>query len=749
MYNVDPEIERKEILKRYSKLLRAWTSTKTKENRLLVRKAFYFAAEAHKDMRRRTGEPYIYHPLEVARIAAGDIGLGATSIVCALLHDVVEDTDYSLADIKNMFGEKVAKIIDGLTKIKEIFDQSKASYQAENYKKLLLTLSDDVRVILIKLADRLHNMRTLDAMPPNKQIKIASETSFLYAPLANRLGLYAIKSELQDLILKYTEPEVYKTISRKLKESKEDRSRFINQFVYPLKKAFGKQGIKYEIINREKSVNSIWRKMNEKEIPIEEVYDLMAIRVLIDSPLSDEKADCWKVYSIITGFYRPNHDRLRDWISIPKANGYEALHTTVMSKTGKWVEIQIRSIRMNEIAEKGYAAHWKYKNEDDTETGLDEWLNKIRELLQNNESDALDFLDSFKLDLFSDEIFVFTPKGEIKTLPVGATTLDFAYSIHSQIGNTCIAGKVNHKLAPLNQKLVSGDQVEIITSKKQIPKDDWFNYVVTARANSHIKQAIKEERRKYKEKGKTLLKKYFSQLKIDFDKQIIKEYQDFAKLPSFIDLYYNVALGEIGIKELRKFYLDDERIGWLSYFKLPFIKSQSHEIKTFSDSLVSKSEGTLSQDLLDINLDKIDYLVAKCCKPIPGDDAIGFVLNKNTIQIHRTNCKIAITQMSKFGNRIVKAKWSNKGSLSFIAGIKILSLDKIGLIKDIVNIISSELNLKIKSFHLESKGDIAEATVVLYVVNINNLNDLINRLKKIKGIKNVLRIQNTAILESD
>ena len=489
--------------------------------------------------------------------------------------------------------------------------------------------------------------------------------------------------------------------------------------------------------------------MNEKEIPIEEVYDLMAIRVLIDSPLSDEKADCWKVYSIITGFYRPNHDRLRDWISIPKANGYEALHTTVMSKTGKWVEIQIRSIRMNKIAEKGYAAHWKYKNEDDTETGLDEWLNKIRELLQNNESDALDFLDSFKLDLFSDEIFVFTPKGEIITLPVGATTLDFAYSIHSQIGNTCIAGKVNHKLAPLNQKLVSGDQVEIITSKKQIPKDDWFNYVVTARANSHIKQAIKEERRKYKEKGKTLLKKYFSQLKIDFDKQIIKEYQDFAKLPSLIDLYYNVALGEIGIKELRKFYLDDERIGWLSYFKLPFIKSQSHEIKTFSDSLVSKSEGTLSQDLLDINLEKIDYLVAKCCKPIPGDDAIGFVLNKNTIQIHRTNCKIAITQMSKFGNRIVKAKWSNKGSLSFIAGIKILSLDKIGLIKDIVNIISSELNLKIKSFHLESKGDIAEATVVLYVVNINNLNDLINRLKKIKGIKNVLRIQNTAILESD
>ena len=749
MYNVDPEIERKEILKRYSKLLHAWTSTKTKDDRLLVRKAFYFAAEAHKDMRRRTGEPYIYHPLEVARIAAGDIGLGATSIVCALLHDVVEDTDFTLLDIKNMFGEKVEKIIDGLTKIKEIFDQSKASYQAENYRKLLFTLSDDVRVILIKLADRLHNMRTLDAMPSNKQIKIASETSYLYAPLANRLGLYAIKSELEDLILKYTDPEIYQTISRKLEESKADRSSFINKFIYPLKKAFGERGIKYEIINREKSVNSIWRKMKEKEIPIEEVYDLMAIRILIDSPLSDEKADCWKVYSIITSFYKPNHDRLRDWISIPKANGYEALHTTVMSKTGKWVEIQIRSLHMNEIAEKGYAAHWKYKNEEDTETGLDEWLFKIRELLHSNESDALDFLDEFKLNLFSDEIFVFTPKGELKTLPVGSTTLDFAYNIHSQIGNACIAAKINHKLAPLNQKLVSGDQVEIITSKKQVPKDDWLKYVITARASTHIKHAIKEERRKYKEKGKTLLKKYFAQLKIDYNKQIIQEYQSFAKLPSPVDLYYNVAIGEIGIKEFRKFYLDDERNGWLSYFKLPFIKSHSNEIKTFSDSLVSKSKGTLSPDLLDINLDKIDYLVANCCKPIPGDDAIGFILNKNTIQIHRTNCNIAISQMSKFGNRIVKAKWSNKGSLSFLAGIKILSLDKIGLIKDIVNIISDELNLKIKSFHLESKGEIAEATIVLYVVNINNLNDLIHRLKKIKGIKNVLRVENSAILEND
>ena len=749
MYNVDPEIERKEILKRYSKLLHAWTALKTKKDKLLVRKAFYLAADAHKDMRRRTGEPYIYHPLEVARIAAGDIGLGATSIVCALLHDVVEDTNFTLIDIKNMFGEKVAKIIDGLTKIKEIFDQSEDSYQAENYKKLLLTLSDDVRVILIKLADRLHNMRTLDAMPSNKQIKIASETSYLYAPLANRLGLYAIKSELEDLILKYTDPEVYQTISQKLKDTKAVRSRFINKFIYPLKKAFGEQGINYEIINREKSVNSIWRKMREKEIPIEEVYDLMALRILINSPLSDEKADCWKVYSIITGFYKPNHDRLRDWISIPKANGYEALHTTVMSKTGEWVEIQIRSIRMNEIAEKGYAAHWKYKNEDDTESGLDEWLYKIRELLNSNESNALNFLDEFKLNLFSDEIFVFTPKGEIKTLPVGASTLDFAYNIHSQIGNTCIAAKVNHKLTPLNQKLVSGDQIEIITSKKQIPKEVWLKYVITAKATTHIKQAIKEDRRKFKEKGKALLKKYFTQLKIDYNKQTIKEYQSFAKLPSLVDLYYNVAIGEVTIKDLREFYLDDERSGWLSYFKLPFIKSQNNEIKTFSEGLISKSDETLSDDLLDINLNKIDYLVAKCCKPIPGDDAIGFVLNKNTIQIHRTNCKIAITQMSKFGNRIVKAKWSNKGSLSFLAGIKVFSLDKTGLIKDIVNIISDELSLKIKSFHLESKGDIAEATIVLYVVNINNLNDLIGRLKKIKGINNVLRVENTAILESD
>ncbi|MFW5758497.1 MAG: RelA/SpoT family protein, partial [Bacteroidota bacterium] len=479
--NSGKDQETLDILHQYRSLLEVCRPTTDDEDRKKIRKAFNFALEAHKEHRRKSGEPYIYHPISVAKIAVQEIGLGTTSVICSLLHDVVEDTEYTLSDIASYFDEEVARIIDGLTKISGIFDQTN-SVQAENFRKMLLTLSDDVRVILIKLADRLHNMRTLDSLPPKKQLKIANETLYLFAPLAHRLGFHAIKSELEDLALKYTDPDIYNKISRKIVESEEERNRFIEGFVKPIKHALNEQGMKYTIVGRTKSISSIWGKMKKQEVPFEEVYDIFAIRIIIDTPEEREKADCWRVYSFVTDIYRPNPDRLRDWISIPKANGYESLHTTVMSEHGKWVEVQIRSKKMDDVAEKGYAAHWKYKESKSGESSIDKWLNRIREILKTSEKDALDFIDDFKLNLFSDEIFVFTPKGELRTLPLGSTALDFAYSIHTKIGDHCLGAKLNHKLVPLSHPLKSGDQIEIITSDKQKPKPDWLNYVVTARA---------------------------------------------------------------------------------------------------------------------------------------------------------------------------------------------------------------------------------------------------------------------------
>ncbi|MCD4746058.1 MAG: RelA/SpoT family protein [Bacteroidales bacterium] len=739
MYVSDPEKERKEILKRYRNLLTVWNS-KT-EDKKIVRKAFNFAVDAHKDMRRKTGEPYIYHPLEVAHIVAGEIGLSTTSIICAFLHDVVEDTDFTLADIQSLFGEKVVKIIDGLTKIEGIFDYSTSSVQAENFRKMLLTLSDDVRVILIKLADRLHNMRTLDAMPLDKQLKIASETIYLYAPLAHRLGLYAIKTELEDLALKYTEPDIYKNISLKLKESEQERKKFITKFIFPLKKALGKQGIKYEIIAREKSIYSIWEKMRKKEIPFEEVYDLFAIRIIIDSPLENEKSDCWKIYSIVTDFYRPNLDRLRDWISIPKANEYEALHTTVMGHTGKWVEVQIRTKRMDEIAEKGFAAHWKYKNSSNIETNIDRWLNRIKDMLQSSDSNAINFIDDFKGFLFSDEIFIFTPKGELRNLPVNSTALDFAYAIHSEIGNNCIGAKVNYKLAPLNYKLKSGDQVEIITSKKQKPKDEWFNYVVTTRAKTKIKLALKEEKKNFYKVGKKKLEKYFNQLNLEFVKSNIAKFKESNNYPSLIDLYFDIANNKIGLKELKFFYQEDEKGSWLSnIIKRPFTKSKSSEHKTLSESIIEQLKNKPETLLLKDNIYKISYDISDCCNPIPGDDVIGIINPNEPIEIHRTNCPNAIQLMSRFGNRIVKAKWTDKESIGFLTGIKISGIDKQGFIYNIVKIITDEFNFNIRSFHLESTGGMVEVVIMLYVYSTQNLNNLISNLKKNKDIKKIDRI---------
>ena len=735
-YIADPEQERKEILKRYRSLLNAWSTRAELKNKRTVRKAFNLAVSAHKDMLRKSGEPYIYHPLEVARIVAGEIGLGETSIICALLHDVVEDTDYTIDDMRRMFGDKVARIIDGLTKIKELFDHT-PSAQAENFRKMLLTLSDDVRVILIKLADRLHNMRTLESMSHEKQLKIASETIYLFAPLAHRLGLYAIKSELEDLALKYTEPEIYNSIGRKLEETSAERTRFINKFIFPIKKALLAQGLVFEIIGREKSIYSIWQKMKAKQVPFEEVFDIFAIRIIIDTSFENEKYQCWQAYSIVTDFYSPKQNRLRDWISTPKANGYESLHTTVMSHTGQWVEVQIRTKRMNEIAEKGYAAHWKYKEKTNSESGLDRWLNKIKELLQSPDSNALAFLDEFKLNLFADEIIVFTPKGEVKTLPSNSTTLDFAYNIHSEIGNQCIGAKVNHKLVPLNHVLKSGDQVEIITSKKQSPREEWINYVVTARAKSFIKDALKEQRKKYVEEGRVKLEQFFKELKIEHNRNSLLKLQECNHISSTIDLYYRVALGEIGIKEIKDCISQHEKSGWLNLITRPFVRNRHVIPQRLSDEVKQKVG---AKELVTTQNGEIEYRISDCCNPIPGDEVVGFVPQDGGIWIHRTNCPEAIQLMSKYGNRIVKINWTGTDSGTFLSGIRLVGFDNMGLLNDIINIISTQMSLNIRSFHIDSTGDVFEATIMLLVHSTDDLNKLMTELKKLKGINNAYRI---------
>jgi GTP pyrophosphokinase len=649
MYISDPEIEKKGIINRYRSLLRSWRP-ENPEQKKEIRKAFNIAVEAHKNMRRRTGEPYIYHPLEVARIVAEEIGLGKTSIICALLHDVVEDTEYTLADIEKQFGKSVAGIIDGLTKIKDVLDIGSPSIQAENFKKMLLTLSNDVRVILIKLADRLHNMRTLESMPLDKQLRIASETTYLYAPLAHRLGLYAIKTELEDLALKHTEPEVYQAISERLKSSEKERKRLANRFIFPIKKSLSGKEFNFDILYRNKSIHSIWNKMKTKGIPLEEVYDLMAVRVIIDTEPENEKVDCWRVYSILTDYYRPKFDRLRDWISIPKANGYEALHTTVMSKDGNWVEVQIRSRRMDEIAEKGYAAHWRYKtaNPSQAEMNVNNWLDRIRDMLQSSDTNALDFIDDFQGFLFADEIYVFTPTGELRNLPLNSSVLDFAYAIHSEIGNSCIGAKVNYKLAPIHYKLRSGDQVEVLTSQKQVPKDEWFNYVVTARARTQIKNGVKEEKKKFAEKGKEMLQSFFVQIGADFSKNNLKQLQQKYNYASIFDLYYDTAHGLIGLKEVKDCCSESASETWFSkMMKNPFSKSRPTYKQTITDAVIdqlkSQKEFTISSDAVK----KVSYHISTCCYPIPGDDVVSFLNQNEYIQIHRTTCPLAVNQKSK------------------------------------------------------------------------------------------------------
>ena len=729
-YNLTEDQEKKLILREYRALLRSLKPKLKSGDKELVRNAFEMSAEAHKTMRRKSGEPYILHPLAVARICSEEVGLGVRSTICSLLHDTVEDTDITLEDVEREFGGEIARIVDGLTKIANVIDVN-ASQQAENFKKILLTLTDDPRVILIKLADRLHNMRTLDSMKREKQLKISSETVYVYAPLAHRMGLYNIKTELEDLAMKYLEPEEYRELARKLSETKRERSRYINEFIKPLKEKLEKGEFKFEIYGRPKSIHSIWNKMRKKGVAFEEVYDLFAIRVILDSSPEREKEDCWKVYSLITDEYSPSPERLRDWLSNPKSNGYEALHTTVMGPQGKWVEIQIRSKRMNEIAEKGLAAHWKYKEGGNDESRFDKWFQQIREVLNTEDNDSINFLQDFKTSFLAEEIYVYTPKGDVKMLPVGSTALDFAFSIHSAIGVRCIGAKVNHKLVPISHKLRSGDQIEIITSNKQRPSDDWLNIVVTAKAKSKVKDALKEEKRKIADEGKYMVQKKLENYGAAYNQHNIDILTVYYKFSSSLDLFYQVAVKNIDLKELKEFHLIGDKLE----LPKPIKPAIEHKIETGGTGQRKDAELIIFGE----SSDRIVYTLANCCKPIPGDDVFGFVSTGKGLTIHRTNCPNAAKLLSNYGHRVVKTKWAKNKEISFLTGIRIVGLDDVGVVNKITNLISGELRLNINAITIEAKEGMFEGNIKIYVHDKEELEELVTRVKQLNGIHSVDR----------
>lgn len=740
MWKVEKEEETRLIVNKYRQILRH-CEVEDVSKKKLIRKAFNLAMEAHKDMRRKSGEPYIFHPLEVALICARDLGLRTTSIISALLHDVVEDTDYNLSDIEHMFGLKIAQIIDGLTKISGIYEHTSTSAQAESIRKILLTLSEDVRVILIKLADRLHNMRTLDSMTLEKQMKISSETEYIYAPLAHRLGLNSIKTELEDLILKYKHPDAYELIGNHIEETEEERKKFIAKFIAPLRRKLNENFENYTIVSRIKSRASIWEKMQTKGVEFKDIYDLFAVRIIIDSEPEDEKSDCWLAYSLITETYVPKYDRLRDWISIPKANGYESLHTTVMSKEGKWVEVQIRTIRMDEIAEKGYAAHYRYKEKGQSDSGLDEWLNKIRELIQHPNSNTLDFLDEFKLNLFSHEIYTFTPSGEMKSLPRGATVLDFAYSIHSHIGNQAIGAKVNNQLTSLNHELKSGDQVEILTSARQFPSDEWVDWALTARAKSQIKAAVKELKKQYLDEGKRILASYYFKLKKEMSPKSVKNFQQYMDVANPLDFYYEIAKERISLQDLESFFNSFEESGSSWIGKLNFFSRRNKKSNNLAETIREKMHQNPESFLLGKDLNELEYSIAPCCNPIPGDDVIGFVKDNKTILIHQTSCSIATRLMSTYGNNIVKTKWRDQGKVEFLTGIRMEGIDGKGIVANISSTISSNLNINIRSINIESSDGLFFGEAMLYVNDTAHVDKLISELRKITNIKKIGRIK--------
>jgi len=734
-YNLTEEQERKEILRQYRALLRSIRSNLKTGDKELLREAFETAANAHKTMRRKSGEPYILHPLAVARICVEEIGLGVRSTICALLHDTVEDTDVTLEDVEREFGSEIARIVDGLTKISNVIDPN-TSAQAENFKKILLTLTNDPRVILIKLADRLHNMRTLDYMKKEKQLKIASETIWVYAPLAHRMGLYNIKTELEDLSMKYLEPEAYKDIARKLNDTKRERSRYINEFIKPLKEKLTALGYDFDIYGRPKSIHSIWNKIKKKGVAFEEVYDLFAIRVILNSPPEKEKEDCWKVYSLITDQYSPSPERLRDWLSKPKNNGYEALHTTVMGPQGRWVEVQIRSKRMNEIAEKGLAAHFKYKEGSNDEDRFDKWFGQIREAISTQDMDGINFLQDFKTSFLAEEIYVYTPKGDVKMLPINSTALDFAFAIHSAIGRRCIGAKVNHKLVPISYRLKSGDQVEIITSQKQKPTEDWLNFVVSAKAKSKIKDALREEKRKVADDGKYTLQRRLEGLGAAYNQHNIDELVNFYKVASQLDLFYNIAVKLIDLKELKDFNVLGDKLEQPKPQAKPATEAKHHEAEV-KHHTPSKKDSELI--IFGESSDKIMYTLAKCCNPIPGDDVFGFIRPGKGLIIHRTSCPNAPQMMANHGERIVKTKWAKNKEISFLTGLKIIGIDDVGVINKITNVISGEMRVNISALTIESEEGLFRGSIKVFVHDKEELSELVERLKKLPGIHAVDR----------
>lgn len=731
-YQLTEEEEKKEILRHYRALLKVLKQKIKPGDKALLRNAFEMSAEAHKTMRRKSGEPYILHPLAVAKICVEEIGLGVRSTICALLHDTVEDTDITLADISREFGPEITKIVDGLTKISTVMDHN-STQQADNFKKILLTLTDDPRVILIKLADRLHNMRTMDSMRHDKQLKISSETVYVYAPLAHRMGLYNIKTEMEDLSMKYMESDSYKFIAQKLQDTKRERSRYINDFIKPIKQKLDSAGFEFEIYGRPKSIHSIWNKIQKKGVSFEEVYDLFAIRIIVDGPPEREKEFCWKVYSIITDKYTPSPERLRDWLSNPKNNGYEALHTTVMGPQGKWVEVQIRSKRMNEIAEKGLAAHWKYKEGTTEESRFDKWFQQIREALSSNDTNSLDFLQDFKTSFLAEEIYVYTPKGEVRMLPLGASALDFAFSVHTAVGGRCIGAKVNHKLVPISYKLRNGDQIEIITSAKQKPNSEWLKYVVTSKAKSKIKDSLKEDKRAIADEGKYILQRKLDGLNVPMSQGNLEELTQFYKLPSTLELWFGIATKKLDLKELKDFTTHGDKL----IPPKPEIKVPESKPENQLQPKPNKKESEL--EIFGESSDRIMYTLANCCKPIPGDDVFGFVTTGEGLKIHRTNCPNAARLMANYGHRIVKTKWAKNKEVSFLTGLKIIGIDDVGVIHKITNLISGVLKVNIAGMTIEAKDGIFEGNVKVFVHDKEELENLVSELIGLPGIERVDR----------
>ena len=719
-----------QIAREYKSLLKLSYQTLNESDKVLIRKALDIAIDAHSDQIRKSGKAYIFHPISVAKIVASKIGLDAPSIASALLHDVVEDTRYSINKIEEIFGQEIAKIVDGLTKISKLKKEKILSIQAENFRKMLLTLNDDIRVILIKIADRLHNMKTLDFLSEEKQLKIASETLYIYAPIAHRIGLYEIKNELEDLSLKYTEPELFNDIKSNLEKTKDNQNLYIRNFARKISEKLKTEKLDFKINGRSKSIYSIRNKMLKKNINIDEVYDRFAVRIIYDAKPVLEKLIAWKIYSIVTDVYRPNPTRLRDWISTPKSNGYEALHITVVGPNKRWIEVQIRSTRMHEIAERGYAAHYKYKLGDDKESGLEIWLNRLQEVLKNPDSSAVNFVEDFKLNLYADEIFVFTPEGDLKSLPKGSTALDFAFHIHSGLGLKTRGIKVNGKIVPLSYKLSSGEQVQIIKSNNSKPSASWLDFVITSKAKSAIRSSIKENKKKIAEEGKEILRRKLKQLKISFNENNINKIQTFFNLQTSLDLFYRIGIGTIDNSDLKKYANSQNAI--IKFFRRKVsdkpIKKQDDEINTKYDQLVFGNED-----------ERLDYTLSNCCRPLPGDKVFGFVTINEGIKVHKSDCKNALSLQSKFAYRILKSKWIDSTQHDYTSTIQIVGIDNIGLVNKITTIISDNLSINMRKMSFDTEGDVFKGSITLRVKNKKIIDKLIQRIKKIKGVYKAVR----------